>query len=518
MLNRIIMRNKYQLGHVHRPRSLYAGQNLALIAVSSTAAVCAIAASKHAVYSGILSAIVFASVSALVPEWRVNSRALVCPANWAIFAFGLQLVVMPTVVSVYGPEFGSLPVMPSQGAIEAAILLSTLAFLSFMVGYVLTVRSRSDVTVLNEWAYHSGLVFPFLVVGLIGFIAAFGSDFSALFLPVEKHPEVSQMRGLIGTIFRPFLAFSLIIVWAKKIDQQALTGRWSRAALTTAIFGTAVAGLLATHGLGRNLIIVPLLAMAAAYGLRVRRLPLRGVLAGSLAIAVLSVAIGAYRQVSRAQDVNLRDPSSQQRLFDAIHVSSNVQVYGNGPQFLGFLIEKSDWGRRLWWGSPLLGSFLEPVPELGKPFRNTSGTAIYNEWLYGSSSFQDQIVPFQGELFMNFHIPGVVLGYFLLGVFVAALHCSFMDSRSALSAYVIQFMAAWAAFLVQGGITSVAYVAVTFSWPLLLYGAFDRLARNRKRVSEGQRLSVRWIVGCERQSSGPNGRAALQIHGKVLTP
>jgi hypothetical protein len=495
------MRIRHQSGQTGQPTPRYAGQNLALIAVSSALAVCVIAASRYAVYSGILSAIVFVTVSVSVPEWRVNSRALLCPANWAIFAFGVQLVVMPAIVSFYGPELGSLPVMPSQGAIEAAVLLSMLAFLSFMVGYVLTVRSRSDVATLNEWAYHSSLVFPFLILGLIGFIAAFGSDFSTLFLPAEKHPEVSQMRGLIGSLFRPFLAFSLIVVWARRIDRQALNRQWGRAALTTAIFGSAAACLLATHGLGRNLFIVPLLSMAAAYGLRVRRLPLNGVLVGSLVIAVLTVTVGAYRQASRAQDVNLRDPASQQRLLEAIHVSSDVQVYGDGPQFLGFLIEKSNWGRRLWWGAPLVGSILEPVPEFGKPFRKTSGTAIYNQWLYGSSTYQDQIVPFQGELFMNFHIPGVVLGYFLLGVLIAVLHRSFMDSRSALSAYVIQFTAIWAAFLVQGGITSVAYIAVTFSWPLLLYGAFDRLARNR-----------------ERRYSEPNRRLALQTHGKVLTP
>jgi hypothetical protein len=59
-----------------------------LIAVGSVLAVFLIACSTYPVYSGMLSAIVFAAVSLLVPEWRINQRILLSPANWAILAFG----------------------------------------------------------------------------------------------------------------------------------------------------------------------------------------------------------------------------------------------------------------------------------------------------------------------------------------------------------------------------------------------------------------------------------------------
>lgn len=274
----------------------YAGPGLSIVVFGCAVSVCAIAVSPHAVYSGIVSAVVFAIVSVLVPEWRFNTRVLLSPGNWAILAFGLQLVVMPTIVSVFGAELGSLPAMPPQNAIEAAVLLSTLAFLGFIVGYVAMMRSRSKITAVAAWSYYPNLILPFAIIGLIGFIAAFGTHFSTLFLPVEKHPVVSQIRGFIGAMGRPFLVFALLIAWARDIDRCAIANHVKRAVLVTFLCGVVVLTLFATYGLGRNIFTIPLLAMVSVYGLRVRRLPLAGLLIGAIVISVLSVTVGAYEQ------------------------------------------------------------------------------------------------------------------------------------------------------------------------------------------------------------------------------
>jgi hypothetical protein len=455
-----------------------------LIAVGSVLAVFLIACSTYPVYSGMLSAIVFAAVSLLVPEWRINQRILLSPANWAILAFGFQLVILPAIVSVCGPEIGSLPAMPSQEAIEAAQLLDTLAFLSFIAGYLLIVRSPSRVTPGRPWADHSQLVLPFLFIGLIGFAATFGTSLGTLFLPVDRHPTVSAVRGFIGVMCRPFASFALLIFWAKKSRQLASAGRRVRADFLTAATGAGVVVIFATYGLGRNIFVVPLLSMIAAYGLRVRRLSLIALASTGVVLAVITVAAGAFRTVSMIDPPGISAANSQQQITDAVHVSSNIQVYGEAPQFLAFVIEQTHWGRSLGWGSSLVSSFMYPIPELGKDYRESSGAAIYNRWLYGRLPVRDQNLPMQAELFMNFHIPGVVLGFCLLGAVIALLHLRFLARGSTLQAYSFQFAAFWAAFLIAGDTTSVVYIAITFCWPIVVYAIIDRLSRDQKsRVS-----------------------------------
>jgi hypothetical protein len=455
------------------------------IAVASALAVFVIAWSSYPVYSGMLSAIVFAAASLLVPEWRINQRVLLSPANWAILAFGFQLVILPAIVSVCGRELGSLPAMPSQQAIEAAQLLNTLAFLSFMAGYLFILRNRSRVTPVRAWADHSQLVMPFLFIGLIGFAATFGTSLGTLFLPTDQHPTVSAGRGFIGVMCRPFAAFALLIMWAKKSRQLVSAGHRVSADLVTAATGAGVVVIFATYGLGRNIFVVPLLSMIAAYGLRVRRVSLISLASATAVLAAITVAAGAFRTVSRI-DPGISAGNSQHQLADAVRVSSNIQVYGEAPQFLAFVIEQARWGRTLWWGSSLVSSFMYPIPELGKDYRESSGAAIYNRWLYGGLPVRDQNLPVQAELFMNFHIPGVVLGFCLLGAIIALLHRRFLACHSTLQAYSLQFAAFWAAFLISGDTTSVVYIAITFCWPILVYAIVDRLSPDQRSRSSRQ--------------------------------
>jgi hypothetical protein len=458
------------------------------ILAASALSITVISTASMPIYSGILSAVTFAAAPFMVPEWRIDYATILCPGNWAIFGFGLQLLVMPAIVTLFGPEAGSLPVLPSHNAIEGAVLMSTLAFVSFLVGYGSVARRPLRYGRIGSLRPHIGLVLPFILIGIIGFLAAFGTDFSTLFVAVERQPIMSQPRGLFGSFLRPFLAFSLIILWARRLERSRAERNRRGTFLTTALFAAAVIIPLATYGLARNIFIVPLLSMVAAHGRHIRRVSMLALASGILILGAVSVATESYRLVSRYDDVNLGDSSSQSKLMTSTHISQDLQVYGDAPQFLGFVIEKSDWGRHLSWGSTLLGSMLGPIPQLGRSLRNHSGTAMYNSWIYGNSLVQDQIIPFQGELFINFHLPGLIVGYLLLGIMVGILHQMFTSSTTVISAFIIQFIAIWMCFLIQGGMTSVAYIAVTFIWPLPVYIVFDKLQRSGSREGHAKNL------------------------------
>jgi hypothetical protein len=119
------------------------------------------------------------------------------------------------------------------------------------------------------------------------------------------------------------------------------------------------------------------------------------------------------------------------------------------------------------------------VPWLGKDFRRSSGTAFYNR-LLNRGDAEDQIISFAGELFLNFHVIGIVTGFAVMGVLLAKLQDAFARSQSAMPIYVIQLTAIWLVFLVMGSLSVVAQIAIYFYWPVYLYLLLRTATRSRR--------------------------------------
>ena len=87
-------------------------------------------------YPGALvGAFVFFLVQCFLPACRPVRRKLLCPWNWALFIFALQLILLPLSVLLLGPSQGVLPFLPSDRAINLAILINTAAFIAFCATY-----------------------------------------------------------------------------------------------------------------------------------------------------------------------------------------------------------------------------------------------------------------------------------------------------------------------------------------------------------------------------------------------
>jgi hypothetical protein len=163
-----------------------------------------------------------------------------------------------------------------------------------------------------------------------------------------------------------------------------------------------------------------------------------------------------------------------------LDVNQQIQVYGNSPQFLGFLLENSTHS------PPALGrintsAVLSPVPVIGKSFRLTSGAFVYNRWIYGSlvdsTYLGDQVVPFTGELSLDFKIPGVVFGFLIVGAIIARLQLRFERSATALELFVTQFTSMWVAFLVVGSLEVVSQIFIYFFWPIYILVGYELMRR-----------------------------------------
>jgi hypothetical protein len=127
------------------------------------------------------------------------------------------------------------------------------------------------------------------------------------------------------------------------------------------------------------------------------------------------------------------------------------------------------------------------VPVLGKGFRDTSGWAVYNRAIYGNDEIADQIMPFQCELFANFHVPGVAAGYFALGLLLGALQRRFEAAASGFGVYSIQYLALWTSMLIVWSLAVLSQILVFFCWPICAYLTWSwvrKWSRGRSELPE----------------------------------
>src|SRR5258708_19592400 len=101
---------------------------------------------------------------------------------------------------------------------------------------------------------------------------------------------------------------------------------------------------------------------------------------------------------------------------------------------------------------------------MGKSVRGIGGAVIFNELIYGETDTLDQIIPLPGELYMNCHLVGVVLGSVLLGGLLAWLQGKFVAAPTPVESYAWLMMALWTVFPGSLSVTSQMYV-YSF-WPI----------------------------------------------------
>lgn len=398
------------------------------------------------------------------------------PLNWAYVLFGLQLVVIP-LLGIHGAfATGTLPGLPSDRAINAAVLLASLAYVCFLVGYHLHERHSGRTPAERRGTSYPArpmlLMFGvFGVLGLVGWLLFFqglGGYIDYMSSPANQaalqEANAGSARGLAGNLLRSFLGFSVLLGWALWVDR-------TRVSLISRVAATLVAVpllLATTASYNRATMVMPLLALFAAFSLRVRRIGFGTAMFLAVPILVVGFLIGQYRSTELSLSEVLTNPDLLSS-DSAANPTTHLQVYGNGPQFLGYLIEQSGMGTSLYFGQTLVSSAMYPVPVLGKSFRDSSGFVLYNGLIYGEPDIIDQLIPAHGELFINFHVPGVMLGFLLIGWVTAKGQRAFVRAANSFEAVAYFFMTAWWLFLVSGSVTVVSQIFLYSMWPVYLY-------------------------------------------------
>ena len=429
----------------------------------------------------LLSTFVFAAVLTCLPRCRPRVKPVICPWNWALFVFALQLVGLPLLITLDGPSVGVLPALPSALAINMAMVLNCIAFLTACVTYSHCSKFRTACPVELNVVRHTFLqeiygstrwVVAATLLGVVGLVLSFRNVAGVInyfndpgFYRDYFADMSSSWRGLAALLLKPFLGFAVVMTWCKWMDRDHLTVPWLCKSLWTIVM---VAGLVIAFSLfayNRGSFAVPLVAVATVAIAKSDKYSWRIIATAGVLILALSPLYAIYRGgVASGEDLVTQSDLQEMFLYK-VGISDMVQMYGNAPQYLGFLLERSDWGRDPHWGAVTVSSILSPLPVLGKPFRQTSGFIIYNRLIYGSDEFADQVSPFQGETFLDFHVIGVILGYTILGWILHHLQIAFEQSHSSLDLYIWQYLSVWICFIIFGSIGVTSQTLVYFCWP-----------------------------------------------------
>jgi len=425
-----------------------------------------------------------------IPAARPRLDHSLSPRNFLLALFFIQLLVIPLFIITVGLAPGVLIRLPSDASLSEAAIIQTIAYLSCVTGLAVTGRARRDslspldtdreLTSTSRPPPAILLVAVALAVGTIGAFLRFGSlsnlvgYFSGTSSVVYglSNPSVGQttVSESISVILLPFLGVAFVLAGCRMIDRVSPRGGRSRAVV---LWGITIAGVTAAYGLfsyNRASFVMPLLAIAATYSVRRRRLPVALIAAGGVFLVVAVSAVGSFRTAYFSQSAGLSDSASA-----GADLNQTLQVYGQGPQFLGYLLENTPPDVVPMGPQPLVASALSPLPVLGRDYRSASSTELYNLLVRGQFITGDQIVPFAGELFWSFFLYGVVAGYLILGLVVAWIDGISRSARGALATFTASYAGFWTAFLVIGSISILSQVAIYFLPPLVLALFADHL-------------------------------------------
>ncbi|MBZ5606002.1 MAG: hypothetical protein LAO79_27210 [Acidobacteriia bacterium] len=454
---------------------LHPAWTLALPLIAATAVVACPA--ERRLFVTIAAAAVYALMQWMVPKCRFRTDHYFSPVNVALGLLLIKLVVAPMLVMAVDPKNELFIGMPTRASMEGSIAIDVIAYIGLCLGLGFAGEGRAPLA-LRVFSTAPGRTTAviFAALGMVGFYLAFGSPGRLTRMLLDPSTMVNTKLGADGgitafldTVLRPFFAFALVAWWSRSADRE---GSATFRAVVAAI-GITVANM--TFSFNRAAFVFPLVSLIAAYSVRVRRISPVATAAALAVMFPLLFMLGGYRAKVLAPPTALAGVGAiEASLYE---ISDTVQAYAGGPALTGLFLQQQEWGAHPYGGSTLVASALSPVPIVGKSFREGSGSALYNRVLYGMPGYEDQIIPFSAELFVNFHAAGVLAGFFLLGRLLARAHVWFSAAESSFGAFAIQYMFMWCAMLSVWSLSVVSQIAIYFLGPVYLYAAAVEVRR-----------------------------------------
>ena len=401
---------------------------------------------------------------------------LISPRNiaWALFA--IQLCLIPAVVAVRGYALGQLPTLPGNSVIALSEILTVAGYGAFLVGMSTGVDQRGDDSrdsrpvsrSMSRLAILLGaLGFSFRFSSLGSLLKYFSGDFTG---NVVGTGGSASVVGALSTFFRPLIIPGLLLEWQSWHLRRRTSGR-----STFILVCLASVVVMSTYNYNRAAAAIPVIALVGSYSRCVRRVSFWRVALLLLTLLMVGYLFGNVRRTILAtQGGRISVPASG--VGKAPSFESQLQVYGQAPQFEAYVILHGVDRSGLLYGSSILASALAPIPRIGSNFRGTTGTARYNVLIYGPIGAADQILSYNAELYWNFGLVGVLLGFMILGALLDRIDRAYRRSSDVSWSYLWLFLGSWLSFLVIDSILVVSQVVVYFVLPTLILLSYREVA------------------------------------------
>lgn len=365
----------------------------------------------------------------------------------------LDLSRGPLVTSYRGPSSASAAV---QSSTVCLLFVITVCVGWFLVGGKQSM-SVDPATSINEPSFmlaflgFTGLLLRFPTVGsLVTFINA---DYTSV------SERASGLVGLVSSVLRPLLAvglFCLFVDGCKHGDSKKKV-----AAILLSPFAILA---VSSFALNRAALILPAAAMMISFHLGVRRLTARVWITAAVTFAIAFFAVGSFR-------TDLFNSRGGQYSIDDRHtvtedVVSAIQLYGQSPFLTGVLFETG--GGQGFSPNSMAASVLSPIPAIGETFRDATGTARYNELIYGNSRVRDQIIPVWAETQRSLGTVGVVFLGLGVGFLLKRWGSRVGSRRSALDLYFLSLGGLWLSQIPITSLQVLSQVAIYILAPLAI--------------------------------------------------
>jgi hypothetical protein len=409
----------------------------------------------------------------IFPAVRLDPKFVLTPKGWALFSFVQAGFIEPLNIAI----FDARP--PMDFALEhndiylnLSLGLLAVGFVSYCCGYQrATTRSRTAPTTRRCWKTpHFLLAAISAVLGVASILILYGSFAGYahyISTPAESRRFADSLagtwNGVWGPLFRPFFPFAVIVIWCKIIG--STQRRFSTASLAIITVLTAPVVIIAAGSFNRGSMLVPIVAMLAVFSAHVHRIRIPVMIVIGVPVLVLACVYGAYRHGDKDAERALT-PEGSAGLLSATDVGSNFAY----TFVAATALERHGLAAMPRFGRTFVSSVIQPLPMIGKPFRETGGTATYNRLIYGRDDFEDQVIPFYIELFVDLHLPGIVLGYYVFAGLMHRLERAFQHAArsSALLTYATFVVGFWTACLGIGSVAVVSQMYIYAFGPIYL--------------------------------------------------
>jgi hypothetical protein len=334
-----------------------------------------------------------------------SDYAVFTPKNVMLFIWLNKLVVIPIELILIGNKVPIFDIKNQTIYIEVAVMLC--AFLGFWVGWLIALKRTHFTAPKHQMPllYFSVL---YLSIGSFSVVTIYGSFqeyFSGAWLTYITKEAIEKATGntigYLANVGQRFLPFGVMLAWVWW--QQRFKKSW----ITSSLF--LIVCFLSTLSSNRSNMIYPMLAFMSVLlvSLKIKQkiIPLT-VIFGVLFLAFFFGFVRVQADINSNQVGQLFNSYSS----DNDYVWYAHQIYFGTPYQITPLLHTPSTNH-----SMLLASILDPVPIIGKHFREQSGSFLYNLTIYDSTISQDKTVPVAGELFYEGSYLLVIIVHVIIG-------------------------------------------------------------------------------------------------------